>query len=402
MEFFNWLINWFKSFIYPDSPQIPWRWGNWEVESLFDNPHTRSLAVFLDTLEPQLLAQWYASVAPASAEARKAAIALNELLLEKNEVAAKLADLEVVCADNPSSKNSSKRTHIHIKNSWEWLLTIGLSLMLFLGIAEPLGIDIENPAEKLPLFSLALLGAICLTAGAKLMVIRWVKATRSDEPKRSWYDDKRYANPVAFWWRIFSGDSAVWLSLAIVLLEIAFAGPGLIGHLRITLQKQLLIQVSAYIGTGIAALINIGLAWGTALEEIHSHNEYLLELATESAQQQLAWQQAQERKFAARRQAEVTKVVLSELRQEVKEQKRKVQDLRKRAQQEHERWEATVKRCFRRWCNADPKRLERFKQFYSQLNEHKYRSQEETFRRNVCTGVRSQKSGEPHRQRDRV
>jgi len=371
MGVFNWLINWFRSFIYLDSPQIPWRWGNWEVESLFDNPHTRSLAVFLDTLEPPLLAQWYASVAPASAEARKAAIALDQLLLEKNEVAAKLADLEVVCAESPSSKNSSKRTHIDAKNSWEWLLTMGLSLMLFLGIAEPLGIDIENPAEKLPLFGLALLGAICLTAGAKLMVIRWVKATRSDEPKRSWYDDKRYPNPVAFWWRIFSGDSAVCLSLAIVLLEMAFAGPGLISHLQITLQKQLLIQVSAYIGAGIAALINIGLAWGTALEEIHSHNEYLLELATESAQQQeLSWQQAQERKFAAQRQAKVTKVVFNELMQEVKEQKRFVQDLRKRAQQEHERWEATVKRCFRRWHNADPKRLERFKQFYSQLNQH--------------------------------
>ncbi len=371
MKILSWLMNWFRSLIYLDSPQIPWRWGNWEVESLFENPHTRSLAVFLETLEPQLLAQWYASVAPASAEARKAAIALDQLQQEKNEVAAKLADLEIVCDDSSSSNNSSKRTYIDAQNSWEWLLTIGLSLMLFLGIAEPLGIDLENPTEKLPLFGLALLGAICLTAGAKLMVIRWVKATRSDEPKRSWYDDKRHANPVAFWWRIFSGDSAVWLSLAIVLLEMAFAGPGLMSHLQPTLQKQLLIQVSAYIGAGIAALINIGLAWGTALEEIHSHNEYLQELATESAQQQeLSWQEAQERKFAARRQAKVTKVAFNELMLEVKEQKRFVEDLRKRAQQEHERWEATVKRCFRRWHNADPKRLERFKQFYSQLNQY--------------------------------
>ena len=358
MEFFNWLIDWFKNLISPDSPQIPWRWGNWEVESLFDNPHTRSLAVFLDTLEPHLLAQWYASVAPASAEARKAAIALNELRLKKNEVAAKLADLEAVCdRDGDAFRSNSSK---YAKNSWEWLLTIGLSLMLFLGLVENLHIDLNNlTSEQLPLSSLALVGAICLTAGAKLMVIRWVKATRSDEPKRSFYDDKRYANPVAFWSRIFSGDSAVWLSLAIVLLEIAFAGPGFISLLQIDVRKQLLVQVSAYMGTGIAALINIGLAWGTALEEIRSQNEYLLELATSGQQQQ-----------SDRRQAEVTKVVLSELRQEVKEQKREVQDLRKRAQREHDRWEATVKRCFRRWCNADPKRLERFKQFYSQLNEH--------------------------------
>ncbi|MBO3464511.1 hypothetical protein, partial [Aetokthonos hydrillicola] len=87
MKFFYWLINWLQRLMFFDSPQIPWRWGNWEVESLFDNPHTHSLAIFLDTLEPQLLAQWYATVAPASAEARKAAIALDKLRQQKSEVA---------------------------------------------------------------------------------------------------------------------------------------------------------------------------------------------------------------------------------------------------------------------------------------------------------------------------
>jgi hypothetical protein len=376
MRFFNWLFHWFRSLMNFDSPQIPWRWGNWEVESLFDNPHTRPLAIFLDTLEPQLLAQWYANVAPAAAEARKEAIALDELRLQKKEIAAKLADLEAISAHNfEESPRSQKQTYMHTANSWEWLLSIGLSLMLFSGIAETLHIDeVQNlTAEQLPSFSLALLGAICLTAGAKLMVIRWVKATRSDEPKRSFYDDKRYANPVAFWSRIFSGDSAVWLSLVIIFLEIAFAGPGLISMLSPELQKQFLIQVSAYMGAGIAAVINVGLAWGTALEDIRSHNEYLLELSTEKVQQQeLAWQQAQKRKLAAQQQAEATKVALKELVQELEEKKQFVQDLRHRAQQEHKRWEATVKRCFRRWCNAEPKRLERFMQFYYQLNRHKH------------------------------
>ncbi|MBW4589914.1 hypothetical protein G7B40_014460 [Aetokthonos hydrillicola Thurmond2011] len=331
MKFFYWLINWLQRLMFFDSPQIPWRWGNWEVESLFDNPHTHSLAIFLDTLEPQLLAQWYATVAPASAEARKAAIALDKLRQQKSEVAAKLADLEAQCPNKDDEKYSSKFNH---DNNWEWLLTIGLSLMLFFGIAQTLHIDdVANlNSKKLPLFSLALVGAICLTAGAKLMVIRWVKATRSDEPTRSFYDDERYANPVAWWRRIFSGDSAVWLSLAVILLEIAFAGPGLIRLLPINLRKQLLIEVSAFIGAGIAALINVGLAWGTALEEIRSNKEYL---TPRSEQQE-----------STRRQAEVTKVAFNELTQEVKEQEQFVQHLTQLAQQEHDRWEATVKRIY--------------------------------------------------------
>ncbi|MDF5719542.1 MAG: hypothetical protein PUP91_03415 [Rhizonema sp. PD37] len=51
--------------------------------------------------------------------------------------------------------------------------------------------------ENLTFEEIPLLGAICLTLGAKRMVIRWVKATRSYESKRSFNDDERYANPVA-------------------------------------------------------------------------------------------------------------------------------------------------------------------------------------------------------------
>ncbi|MCX7592372.1 MAG: hypothetical protein N2235_01180 [Fischerella sp.] len=358
MRILNWLINWFRNWIYIDSPQIPWRWGQWEVESLFDNPHTRPLAEFLSILEPQLLAQWYASVAPAAAEVRKAAIALEELLRRKDEVLLQLATVENTDA-SPVWKNS----HLQIKNYWEWLLTIGLSLMLFLGIAETLRIEMENLApEQWPLFCLALLGAICLTAGAKLMVIRWVKATRSYEPKRSFFDCEGYANPVAFWSRIISGDSAVWLSIAIVLLEITFAGPGFIRLLPFDLRKQLLIKFSAFMGTGIAALTNVGLAWGTALNEIRLEQELTKE---EAYQLKSEWQKAQERKFETRRQAEAVKVVFKEIAQEIEEQKRLVKDLKKRAQLEHERWEAAVKRHFRRWLNAHPKRWERFKQFYN-------------------------------------
>lgn len=374
MGFFSWLINWFKSLSYLDNPQMPWRWGNEDVESLFDHPHTRPLAEFLHTWEPQLLAQWYASVAPSAAEARKAAIALEELRREKNEVAAEVAALEALCTqyEEESQRWNRQSTREQTEKNWEWLLSVGLSLMLFFGIAQILSIDPENLTfQEMPLFSLALLGAICLTLGAKLMIIRWVKATRSYEPKRSFYDDGRYANPVAFWWRIFSGDTAVWLSLAIILLEIAFAGPGLIRLLPPDLRKHLLIQVSAFIGTGIAASINIGLAWGTALNEIRSQTEHLEQQLTTGTQQQFVWLQIYKRKFETRKQVEITKVLCDELIREVEEQKQSVQYLEKIAQREHERWEATVRKRFRRWLNSNPKRWERFQQFHSLLNNNK-------------------------------
>ncbi|MER3587520.1 MAG: hypothetical protein C4322_03480, partial [Mastigocladus sp. ERB_26_1] len=322
MGFWNCLFDW----MYFDTPQIPWRWGMWEVESLFDNRHTLPLAKFLETKEPQLLAQWFASVAPAAAQARQAEVTLDNLRLQRNQLAAKLAELEVL---DPEEADFIQRDRTPPINYWEWLLTIGLSLMLFVGIAEILlQLDLGKLSpKKMPLFYLALLGAICLTAGAKLMVIRWVKATRSYEPKRNFFDDPNYANPIPFWSRLTSGDSAVWLSIAIVVLEVAFAAPGFIEMLPHKLQKQPLIQMTAFLGTGIAAMINIGLAWGTALNEIRLEQE----LTNVRIQQlELTWQQAKQGKIDSQRQTEVVKVLLKALTQDLKEQQRIAKDLRKR------------------------------------------------------------------------
>jgi hypothetical protein len=360
MGFWNCLFDW----MYFDTPQIPWRWGMWEVESLFENRHTLPLAKFLETKEPQLLAQWFATVAPAAAQARQAEITLDNLRLQRNQLAAKLAELQVLDTEEADFSQRDRTLQV---NYWEWLLTIGLSLMLFVGIAEILlQLDLSKlSSKKMPLFYLALLGAICLTAGAKLMVIRWVKATRSYEPKRNFFDDPNHANPIPFWSRLTSGDSAVWLSLAIVVLEVAFAAPGFIEMLPHKLQKQLLIQMTAFLGTGIAAMINIGLAWGTALNEIRLEQE-LTNVRTR--QLELTWQQAKQEKIDSQRQTEVVKVLLKALTQDLKEQQRIAKDLRKRARLEHERWEVTVKRRFRKWLNSHPKKWQSFKEFSSQEN----------------------------------
>ncbi|WP_315790978.1 hypothetical protein [Fischerella sp. JS2] len=372
MGFWNCLFDW----MYFDTPQIPWRWGMWEVESLFENRHTLPLAKFLETKEPQLLAQWFASVAPAAAQARQAEITLDNLRLQRNQLAAKLAELQVLDTEEADFSQRDRTLQV---NYWEWLLTIGLSLMLFVGIAEILlQLDLSKlSSKKMPLFYLALLGAICLTAGAKLMVIRWVKATRSYEPKRNFFDDPNHANPIPFWSRLTSGDSAVWLSLAIVVLEVAFAAPGFIEMLPHKLQKQLLIQMTAFLGTGIAAMINIGLAWGTALNEIRLEQE-LTNVRTR--QLELTWQQAKQGKIDSQRQTEVVKVLLKALTQDLKEQQRIAKDLRKRARLEHERWEVTVKRRFRKWLNSHPKKWESFKEFSSQENTP---NGNQTFSRNI-------------------
>jgi hypothetical protein len=232
--------------------------------------------------------------------------------------------------------------------------------MLFLGLAEPLGLELQNFSQaKLPLFYLALLGAVCLTVGAKLMVIRWVRATRSHEPKRNFEDDPHHSNTVPFWSRWGKGDTAVYLSGLVVGFEIAFAGPGFMTLLPPNLQDQVLVQLSAFIGTGIAALINIGLAWGTALEQLRLEQLRLEGFGSPSEQTRREIHQ----KVAA------TEAELQELIRQLGAIARRAKDLRIRANLEHKRWERAVKRWFKGWIRSDPKRLERFNQLYAEVDD---------------------------------
>lgn len=262
---------WLCGLFFTDTPSTPFSWGEFEEEinkpTPFDSFCSRPLATLLQYGEPELLSRWFHVVLSAAYKYRAEEREYQRLLNQKEETEAELGSwkgsLESALGEDSASTNST--------NDYQLALTLGLAFMLFLGISEYMGIEIQSiTSDKYLLVGLALAAAVCLTLAAKSSLVKFVKATRINEPKRSFQDDERHKNTVPFWERISQGDAAVWLSLAIVVFEMFFAAPGLLSLLPPKLQAQPLFLLSAFVAAGLAALVNVISAWGTALDAFYS------------------------------------------------------------------------------------------------------------------------------------
>ena len=332
-----------------DTPRIVWSNGQFNQENLFQDPHTQRLAWLLHYSQPELLQRWYEVVLRSAIRAQTEEAKLLDFCTRRDELTAKAASDRAAC-----HHIAQQVQELPTKAQAETGFAIGLSFMLFLGIAEYLGIDIQSvTSDKFLLVGLAIAAAICLTIAAKKAIVRWVKATRSHEPRRSYPDDQRHANTIPFWARLIQGDAAIWLTILVVLFEMLFAAPGLIGFLPPRLAAQPIFQISAFAAAGLAALINAFLAWGAALDAIRWEQEQPQPppFALESTQLDYVQRSAS------------SQAALQTLRQQIDRQRAVTRDTQKAAQQEHQRWERSV----RKWLRQHPSKLERFDQIYPEI-----------------------------------
>lgn len=356
-------MNWFSRFWYgllglffTDTPSTPFSQGEFEQQiakpTPFDSFCSQPLAMLLQYSKPELLNRWYHVVLTAAYKYRTEEEEYQRLLNQKEEVETELGSWKGSFESSLGEDAVSNQT-----NNYQLVLSLGLSLMLFLGISEYFGLEIQNiTPDKFLLVLLSLAGAVCLTLGAKSGIVKFVKATRSYEPKRSFHDDERYKNTIPFWERIRQGDAAVWISIAVILFEMFFAAPGLISLLSPKLQAQFLVQLSVFFATGFAALVNVILAWGTALYEIHLAQERA-EMLTDPRQREI-----NERNRERRQNAQKAEAHLRVINERLNEQKLKVSDAKERARLEHQRWEFSV----RKWFRANPDKVKNFNEQHPQ------------------------------------
>ena len=252
-----------------------WSEGIFVGESLFQDEHTQALANYLQNEAPYLLQQWFWVVRALAIRAKQEREYLNELKLKQRSLEDMISK-EATYADPtfvgffkrlrimPTGKNPQGKIQgkIQGKNRLMMALSIGLSFQQFIAISQLLGVQLENiQLQDLTLLLLAGAAAISLTLAAKEGIIRWVRATRRAEPERI------YPNGVPFWKRLQAGDTLCWCTILIVMGEAAFASPGFLALLPPRLAAEVSYQVLAFLFSGLAAYINVFLAWGIGLEE---------------------------------------------------------------------------------------------------------------------------------------
>ena len=248
-----------------------WSEGIFAGESLFQDEHTQALATYLQNEAPYLLQQWYWVVRALAVRAKQEREYLNELKLKQRSLE-EMISKEATYADQPfvgffkrlriAPTGKNPQGKIQGKNRLMMALSIGLSFQQFIAISQLLGVQLEDiQLPDLTLLLLAGAAAISLTLAAKEGVIRWVRATRRAEPERI------YPNGVPFWKRLQAGDTLCWCTILIVVGEAAFASPGFLALLPPRLAAEVSYQILAFLFSGLAAYINVFLAWGIGLEE---------------------------------------------------------------------------------------------------------------------------------------
>jgi hypothetical protein len=226
----NWFTRWLLSYLLNgslwDVPQLPWSLGTFDKDALLDDPHTYPLAKLLEIGNQELYQRWFCQVLPSAYAITRKEEEIKILQPEIERLAEELGALEEKAANqphiNPNPEDDFPRPEEPDQpkaEPWEMALTVGLSLMLFLGIAAVLGIEVQGlTLDQIPMLLFAIAGAVCINIAEFQGINRFVVAYYRFEPRRSHHEDKRYANQIPFWHHIRSGNPAVWISLTIVLL----------------------------------------------------------------------------------------------------------------------------------------------------------------------------------------
>jgi len=330
---FSWIVSMFDS-LFGNYPCIPDRWG--EQDQLDDESvkYIQWFKELLLKLAPQLLDQLNRSVIPAAIEAKKIANKLESLQQQKTEILPEIAD-----AKKRVKRNWQKMPKLEEKSWLHIVFPIGLSLMLVLGISEILGIDIQSlTPDQYPLFILGLGGAIFINIAESESITLHVQYIHAS---------KKGAAKIPFWQLMKEGHPPFYLALVIIILEIAFATPGLLNLLPPSLSEKLLWRLVVMLGAGLAALVNVTLAWGAALPKLENKEEKLKIV-----------EEIEEKNHQINRQV----LVLHNLEEQIQETKQILSDRTARAIREHRRWELSVKHCMR--CHRQA-----VKKFYEQYRE---------------------------------
>lgn len=312
---------------FESKPNMPYPGGqSIKDEELFNEPHSRYLATLLEPHAPELLHRWFWVVLPAAQKVYEEKENLEDLFIKREETSVEYASKQKLADSN------LKRLPKEPQESWtEVCLTIGLSIMLFLGLLEFLGGNIDTLAEGElePKAVIALAGAICINIAEKSSIIR--HAEHANEVKNLQGEkEKLLHEKKAFWQRFQEGESPLWLATTIVVFETAFASPGLITLLPPNIDG--IFKFCVFLAAGLAALINVTLAWGLALKRSDWKQQFLAKK-----------QQIDLENLELLKEAEGAKVRLKNIDEQISYRKNQYLQAWRNATKEHQRWERDVK-----------------------------------------------------------
>jgi hypothetical protein len=382
---FNWLASLFGVRRISDSPEIPFAEGKWNRD-LFTDKATRRLVQLQEFMAPHLVTQWSEAVIPAAQLYNELQTELDKKLQLQQDLAEEAASEQSaiipteITYPQPTLESISKP----VANKWEIILSIGLGFMLTLALSEYMNVELQNfrfdKINQVLLLVIAISVSTTITLAIKKSIRDWVISSRCNEPKRRYHseftDDNLYAKNVAFWERLQTGDAVCYVSLGVVVLEMLFAAPGLLGMLPPSQQTNLLSQLTAFAAAGLAAYANVLYAWASAFNQLrYDRNsidkkekykqEYvewtkLIQDANDRQKNDPKYQEVMDLNNQHKQKANAAKAKQQFVTQDIVELKQRVARAKLEAANEYERWHLAYKKLLK----ENPNMVQEFNQLY--------------------------------------
>jgi hypothetical protein len=147
-------------------------------------------------------------------------------------------------------------------------ISLGLSLMVFIGMAEMWGVELTDPIEETWVRLLGLLfSALSVNLGTQYILKHQVNIMLS---RRYAAEPNVEPSLQPFWQELCRGNGVMWAAFFMVLLEVLFTFYFLLQRLPVQIQDVFLAQCSVFFGAGYLAFLNVMLSWTEGLID-HFH-----------------------------------------------------------------------------------------------------------------------------------
>jgi hypothetical protein len=385
-NFFTPFTTWVSSLLVTwisDSPETRFDDNQFDILSLATS---RRLAALLEYMSPLLLTQLQHIVIFHTQLCKELKVKLEAKLQEQQDILeTEASERAAIIPTELSYPEPTLELPVPpAKDKLEFVFAIALGFMLFLGVCEYMGIELQNLSlnkiERVILLAIAIAFSTLLTLAIKKAVEGSVLSVRRFEPDRRLHsdftDDNQFAKNIAFWQRFLDGDSAVWASLGFVLLEMFFTAPGLLGLLSPTLKANPLSQMTAYAGASFTAYSNVLFAWGKAGQKLIYERDFAKskEKHRTDCEKSDTWIKAENanlkndskhQEIIAKNQthlqnAEAAKTKGAHIARQIEDLKKEVAQAQKDAINECERWFLAYKKLLK----DNPKMVQEFNKLY--------------------------------------
>ena len=218
------------------------------------------LESLLKKYNPILYYKWMTIVLPAIEREKSEKIKLDELLKQRNNLLNQAKTTQKVL----KVANLKKPQGLW----YELLLTVGLSIMLFLGFLGVFDVQINDfrSIENVIKLVISLVGSICINLAEKTSLVRHVEY---DAKLQEILERKKKS-----WVQMQLGRPPFWIASIMVLFESSFGAVGITQFLFSENTEKFWFKLMLFCAVALAAFVNVTMAWGLALDRVTWESNY--------------------------------------------------------------------------------------------------------------------------------